>query len=46
MRAKLTDSFLGNLAPPAKGMQITWDTELKGLGAGVTKNRQRSFGLN
>ena len=38
MAKRLTETLLKNLPPPAKGNQITYDTDLKGFGVRVTAN--------
>jgi integrase len=41
MAIKLTDKEVRNLAPPAAGNHITYDTEVKGFGARVTAAREQ-----
>ncbi len=46
MAKRLTETLVKNLAPPAKGNQITYDTELKGFGVRVTAKGAKAFILN
>jgi integrase len=46
MAAKLTDALVRRLPTPAKGNQITYDSEVAGLGARVTAGGAKSFILN
>jgi integrase len=46
MAQRLTETLLKNLSPPAKGNQITYDTDLKGFGVRVTANGAKAFVLN
>ena len=44
-REDLTDGLIWKLAPPANGMSITWDSEVKGFGVRLTAAGARAFGL-
>jgi integrase len=44
--AKLTDKIVRDLAAPAKGNKIKYDTEVAGFGARITANGVRAFILN
>ncbi|RFC68150.1 MULTISPECIES: tyrosine-type recombinase/integrase [Mesorhizobium] len=46
MAIKLTDTIIKNLPLPAKGMAITYDTEVRGFGIRVTAKGAKSFILN
>ncbi len=46
MASRLNETLVKNLSPPAKGNQITYDTELKGFGVRVTAKGAKSFVLN
>jgi integrase len=46
MAKRLTETLLKNLLPPAKGNQITYDTDLKGFGVRITTNGAKAFVLN
>jgi integrase len=46
MAKRLTETLVKNLAPPATGNQITYDTELKGFGVRVTAKGAKAFILN
>jgi integrase len=46
MAKRLTETLVKNLAPPATGNQITYDTELKGFGVRVTAKAAKAFILN
>lgn len=46
MAQRLTETLVKTVASPAKGNQITYDTELKGFGVRVTANGAKAFVLN
>lgn len=46
MAKRITDPVVRGLTPPAKGNQITYDTELKGFGVRVTAKGAKAFILN
>jgi integrase len=46
MAEKLTDTAVKDLAPPAAGNRITYDTEVKGFGVRITKAGAKAFILN
>ncbi len=46
MAKRITETLDKNLAAPAKGNQITYDTDLKGFGVRVTANGAKAFVLN
>ncbi len=46
MAERITETLVKNLAPPAKGNKITYDTELKGFGVRVTAKGAKAFVLN
>ena len=46
MATKLSDTIVKRLPVPAKGYEITWDTQVAGFGARVTAAGARSFILN
>jgi integrase len=46
MAKRITETLVKNLAPPARGNQITYDTDLKGFGVRITANSAKAFVLN
>ncbi len=46
MAIKLTDKIIKELAPPATGNRVTYDTEVKGFGVRTTAAGAQSFVLN
>src|SRR5262249_6522231 len=46
MAQRLTDPLIKKLAPPKRGYEVTWDSEVRGFGVRITADGVRSFILN